>query len=30
VKMRETAHETHYVALVLEHGKFSVAPALSV
>ena len=30
VKMRETAHETHYMALVLEHGKFSVAPALSV
>jgi len=30
VKMRETAHETYYVALVLEPGKFSVAPALSV
>ena len=30
VKMRESAHETHYVALVLEHGQFSVAPALSV
>ena len=30
VKMRETAHETHYVALVLEPGRFSVAPALSV
>ena len=30
VKMRETAHETHYMALVLEPGKFSVAPALSV
>ena len=30
VKMRETAHETHYTALVWEPGKFSVAPALSV
>ena len=30
VKMRETAHETQYFALVLEPGKFSVAPALSV
>jgi KaiC/GvpD/RAD55 family RecA-like ATPase len=30
VKMRETAHETNYAALVLEPGKFSVAPALSV